>query len=50
MPIRPGDRVTMLGYPRPLDWSVSGGALRISVPAAAQRAGQYAWVFKVTWV
>ena len=50
VPIRPGDRVTMLGYPRPLDWSVSGGALRISVPAAAQRAGQYAWVFKVTWV
>ncbi|HZC52320.1 MAG TPA: alpha-L-fucosidase C-terminal domain-containing protein, partial [Mycobacterium sp.] len=49
VPIRSGDRVTMLGYARPLDWDVSGGALRITVPKAAQRAGQYAWVFKIAW-
>jgi alpha-L-fucosidase len=49
VPIRPGDQVTMLGYSRALDWDVSGGALRIDVPKAAQRAGQYAWVFKITW-
>lgn len=47
VPIRPGDRVTMLGYGRPLEWNVSGGALHIAVPPAARRAGRHAWVFKV---
>ncbi|WP_372344419.1 hypothetical protein [Streptomyces sp. KL116D] len=37
----------MLGYPRPLDWTVKGGAFVIDVPAAARRAGEHVWVFKV---
>jgi alpha-L-fucosidase len=49
VPIRTGDRVTMLGYPRPLDWSIRNGALVIEVPKAAQRSGSYDWVFKVDW-
>jgi alpha-L-fucosidase len=49
VPIRPGDQVTMLGYPRPLDWTVSSGSLVIDVPSAAARAGKYAWVFKISW-
>jgi alpha-L-fucosidase len=49
VPIRSGDRVTMLGYPRPLDWTMSNGSLVIDVPRAAARAGQYAWVFKISW-
>jgi alpha-L-fucosidase len=49
VPIRSGDRVTMLGYPRPLDWTIRNGALVIDVPGAARRAGRYAWVFKVDW-
>jgi alpha-L-fucosidase len=49
VPIKNGDRVTMLGYPRPLDWTIRNGALVIDVPAAAGRAGRYAWIFKVDW-
>jgi alpha-L-fucosidase len=49
VPIKSGDRVTMLGYQRPLDWTITNGALVIDVPKAAQRAGQYAWVFKIDW-
>jgi alpha-L-fucosidase len=49
VPIRPGDKVTMLGYPRPLDWTISNGSLVIDVPSAAARAGKYAWVFKINW-
>ena len=49
VPIKPGDRVTMLGYHRPLDWTISNGSLVIDVPKVAQRAGRYAWVFKVDW-
>jgi alpha-L-fucosidase len=49
VPIRSGDQVTMLGYPRVLDWTVSNGSLVIDVPSAAARAGQYAWVFKISW-
>jgi alpha-L-fucosidase len=49
VPIRGGDRVTMLGYHGgPLSWSQNDGSLVIDVPKAAQRAGQYAWVFKVS--
>ena len=39
----------MLGYHRPLDWTISNGSLVIDVPKVAQRAGRYAWVFKVDW-
>jgi alpha-L-fucosidase len=49
VPIRKGDKVTMLGYNQPLDWEFSGGVLTVQVPAAARAAGQYAWVFKVSW-
>ncbi|MFJ8487621.1 alpha-L-fucosidase [Streptomyces sp. NPDC094038] len=49
VPVRTGDRVTMLGHGRPLTWTVSNGALVIDVPEAARRAGQHAWVFKVEW-
>jgi alpha-L-fucosidase len=50
VPIRAGQHVTLLGYHgRPLHWAMSGGRLTIDVPAAAQRTGRYAWVFKVTW-
>ncbi|MGW1621491.1 alpha-L-fucosidase [Streptomyces sp. NPDC002172] len=49
VPIRAGDKVTMLGHGRPLTWTVSNGALVIDVPEAARRAGQHVWVFKVEW-
>ncbi|MEU6197271.1 alpha-L-fucosidase [Streptomyces sp. NPDC047061] len=49
VPVRAGDRVTMLGHGRPLTWTVANGALVIDVPEAARRAGQHAWVFKVEW-
>jgi alpha-L-fucosidase len=49
VPVRSGDRITMLGYHRPLDWTIKNGALVIDVPKAAQRAGRYAWVFKIDW-
>ncbi|MFJ9537396.1 alpha-L-fucosidase [Streptomyces sp. NPDC101225] len=49
VPIRPGDRVTMLGHDRPLDWTVGKGALVIDVPRSARRAGRHVWVFKVEW-
>ncbi|WP_407563653.1 alpha-L-fucosidase [Streptomyces sp. 184] len=47
VPVRAGDRITMLGHGRPLNWDVEGGALVIEVPAAARRAGRHTWVFKV---
>ncbi|WP_405905262.1 alpha-L-fucosidase [Streptomyces sp. NBC_00828] len=49
VPIRSGDKVTMLGYHRPLTWTVSNGSLVIDVPEAARKAGQHVWVFKVAW-
>lgn len=49
VPVRGGDKVTMLGHDRPLTWTVSGGALVIDVPEPARRAGRHAWVFKVEW-
>ena len=49
VPIRARDKVTMLGHDRPLNWTVSNGALVIDVPAAARKAGRHAWVFKVEW-
>ncbi|WP_405997322.1 alpha-L-fucosidase [Streptomyces sp. NBC_00829] len=49
VPVRAGDKVTMLGYGRPLSWRTTGGALVIDVPAAARKAGRIAWVFKVAW-
>ncbi|WP_409467984.1 alpha-L-fucosidase [Streptomyces sp. HC307] len=47
VPIRGGDRVTMLGHDRPLHWTVRAGALAIDVPEAARRTGEHVWVFKV---
>ncbi|MER7930959.1 MULTISPECIES: alpha-L-fucosidase [unclassified Streptomyces] len=49
VPVRSGDRITMLGHDRPLTWTVTGGALVIDVPEAARRAGEHVWVFKVEW-
>lgn len=49
VPIRSGDRVTLLGYDRPLHWRTTGGSLVIDVPAGARRTGKHAWVFKVAW-
>jgi alpha-L-fucosidase len=51
VPIRPGNKITMLGYSgRPLHWARNAaGQLVIDVPAAAQQSGQHAWVFKVDW-
>ncbi|MFE5036207.1 alpha-L-fucosidase [Streptomyces sp. NPDC056683] len=49
VPVRPGDKVTMLGHGRPLTWTLSNGALVIDVPEAARRAGQHVWVFKIDW-
>ncbi|MEU1271678.1 alpha-L-fucosidase [Streptomyces sp. NPDC005799] len=49
VPIRPGDKVTLLGHDRPLTWTVSKGALVIDVPETARKAGQHVWVFKVEW-
>ncbi|MBX7548389.1 alpha-L-fucosidase [Streptomyces sp. tea 10] len=49
VPVRPGDKVTMLGHDRPLTWTVTGGSLVVDVPEAARRAGRYVWVFKVEW-
>ncbi|MFJ9903270.1 alpha-L-fucosidase [Streptomyces sp. NPDC101152] len=49
VPVRPGDRVTMLGHDRPLSWTVSKGALVIDVPETARKAGAHVWVFKVDW-
>ena len=49
VPIRPGDRVTLLGHGRPLSWRTTGGKLVVDVPAAARGTGRYVWVFKVDW-
>jgi len=49
VPIRAGDKVTLLGHDRPLSWTVRGGALVIDVPETARKAGRYVWVFKVEW-
>ncbi|MDF3288685.1 alpha-L-fucosidase [Streptomyces silvisoli] len=49
VPIRKGDKVTMLGYHRALEWDFTGDTLTVQVPAAARAAGEYAWVFKVSW-
>ncbi|HEY3478718.1 MAG TPA: alpha-L-fucosidase, partial [Streptomyces sp.] len=49
VPIRKGDKVTMLGYGRPLDWEFDGVTLTVQVPPAARAAGSYAWVFKIDW-
>ncbi|WP_033263249.1 alpha-L-fucosidase [Amycolatopsis vancoresmycina] len=49
VPIRRGDRVTLLGYRGNLHWTVENGSLVIDVPAAARQAGRYTWVFKIAW-
>ncbi|MFG2502746.1 alpha-L-fucosidase [Streptomyces sp. NPDC048441] len=49
VPIGSGDKVTMLGYRRPLTWRTTGDALVIDVPAAARKTGEHVWVFKVEW-
>ncbi|MET7683233.1 alpha-L-fucosidase [Streptomyces sp. NPDC005423] len=49
VPVRGGDKVTLLGHDRPLTWTVKNGALVIDVPRAARQAGRYVWVFKVEW-
>jgi alpha-L-fucosidase len=48
IPIRPGDKVTMLGYQGPdLKWTQQNGKLTIDIPEQAKNAGQYAWVLKI---
>jgi alpha-L-fucosidase len=48
IPVRAGDRVTMLGYNGPdLKWTQQNGKLVIDVPEAARAAGGNAWVFKI---
>ncbi|TDV54858.1 alpha-L-fucosidase [Actinophytocola oryzae] len=49
VPIRAGDRVTMLGYDHALRWTWQDGSLVIDVPAAARAAGNRAWTFKVSY-
>ncbi len=49
VPIRSGDRVSLLGYRGNLHWTVENGSLVIDVPAAARQAGRFTWVFKVAW-
>ncbi len=50
VPIQAGDQITMLGYNGgALAWTQQGSKLTVTVPAAAQQAGQHAWVFKITW-
>ncbi|TWP53263.1 alpha-L-fucosidase [Lentzea tibetensis] len=44
VPIKPGDRVTLLGHDQPLTWGWQGGKLTVDLPA---NAGQHAWVFKI---
>ncbi|MEJ8668090.1 alpha-L-fucosidase [Streptomyces sp. MS1.AVA.1] len=39
VPIRSGDKVTLLGHDRPLTWAVRGGALVIDVPGPLGRPG-----------
>nr|WP_042186326.1 alpha-L-fucosidase [Kibdelosporangium sp. MJ126-NF4]CEL17207.1 Alpha-L-fucosidase [Kibdelosporangium sp. MJ126-NF4]CTQ91563.1 Alpha-L-fucosidase (EC 3.2.1.51) [Kibdelosporangium sp. MJ126-NF4] len=47
VPVKDGDKVTMLGYNGTLKWTRQNGKLLIDVPPAAQAAGQHAWVFKI---
>ena len=49
VPIRAGDRVTLLGYRGTQHWTVENGSLVIDVPAPARRSGRFAWVFKIAW-
>ncbi|MGW4515776.1 alpha-L-fucosidase [Streptomyces sp. NPDC004393] len=49
VPIRSGDKVTLLGHDRPLTWTTRNGSLVIDVPEAARKAGRHVWVFKVEW-
>lgn len=49
VPVRTGDRVTMLGYDGTLSWRWQAGKLVIDVPAAARAAGDWAWTFKVAY-
>ncbi|WP_405406648.1 alpha-L-fucosidase [Streptomyces sp. NBC_01104] len=49
VPVRSGDRITLLGHDRPLTWRTTGGSLVIDVPAAARGTGEHAWVFKIAW-
>ncbi|MFJ2420351.1 alpha-L-fucosidase C-terminal domain-containing protein [Streptomyces brevispora] len=49
VPVRGGDRITLLGYDRPLNWRTTGDSLVIDVPVAARRTGEHAWVFKIAW-
>ncbi|MFE7044764.1 hypothetical protein ACFU9X_36690 [Streptomyces atratus] len=47
VPIRSGDRVTLLGHDRPLRRRATDGSLVIDAPAAARRTGKHARVFKI---
>ncbi|RZQ60156.1 alpha-L-fucosidase [Amycolatopsis suaedae] len=48
VPIRDGDRITMLGFPgHSLKWTKQGGKLMIDVPDAARAAGKWAWTFRI---
>jgi alpha-L-fucosidase len=49
VPIQVGDTIQLLGYAGTLQWSQQNGSLVITVPAAAQKTGSSAWVFKITW-
>jgi alpha-L-fucosidase len=44
VPLKDSDKITLLGYDRPLKWTRSGGKLVVDVPSGV---GQHAWVFKV---
>jgi alpha-L-fucosidase len=48
VPIRDGDRITMLGHGQSLKWTKQGGKLVIEVPEAVRAAGKWAWTFKIT--
>ncbi|WP_370943019.1 alpha-L-fucosidase [Amycolatopsis sp. cg5] len=49
VPVKDGDRVTMLGYPGELKWARKDGKLVVDVPEAARAAGSHAWVFKIEY-
>jgi alpha-L-fucosidase len=49
VPIRKGDRVSMLGHPAALDWEYANGTLSVQVPKAVRARGKHAWVFKIDW-
>ena len=48
VPIRAGDRITMLGHGQSLRWTNQDGKLVIEVPESARTAGKWAWTFRIT--